>query len=96
MQTSVVRESPRWSQGIRQEDGYALEALLAMDEGGLARLAHERSLNMSGLGPMLAAMVACRSLGVTPARLLAYGTSGDTCGDRRRVVGYAAVEMSAA
>ena len=79
----------RPDQEIRQEDGYALEALLAMDEEGLARVAHERSLNMCGLGPMLAAMVACRSLGVTSARLLAYGTSGDTCGDRRRLVGYA-------
>ena len=86
----------RPEQEIRQEDGYALEALRAMDEEGLARVAHERNLNMCGLGPMLATMVACRSLGVTSAPLLAYWTSGDTCGDRRRVVGYAAVEMSAA
>jgi AmmeMemoRadiSam system protein B len=46
---------------------------------------------MCGPGPVLAL------LGVTPTKsgLLAYGASGDTSGDRSKVVGYAAVEVRA-
>jgi len=44
-----------------------------------------------GAGPIAAAMIACERLGARQARLVKYANSGDTSGDRSRVVGYGAM-----
>jgi AmmeMemoRadiSam system protein A len=47
-----------------------------------------------GLGPILTAMAAARSLGADCGRVISHANSGDTTlGDRSRVVGYAAVSF---
>jgi hypothetical protein len=48
---------------------------------------------MCGVVPAAAMLVACRELGASEARLVAYGTSGDVTGDRGSVVAYAALEV---
>ena len=49
-----------------------------------------------GEAPILAAMVAAKSLGARSGRIVSYANSGDvTVGDRSRVVGYGAVVFSA-
>jgi len=44
-----------------------------------------------GAGPIAATMIACERLGARQARLVKYANSGDTSGDRSRVVGYGAM-----
>ncbi len=78
----------------RREDAHALRAIQELDEHGLARVVEERGLTMCGPGPVMALIAGCRALGATAARLLAYGTSGDTSGYRSRVVGYAALKIA--
>ncbi|HXY01436.1 MAG TPA: AmmeMemoRadiSam system protein B [Candidatus Limnocylindrales bacterium] len=46
-----------------------------------------------GGGPIVAAMIAAEKLGAKEARILKYANSGDTTGDRSRVVGYSAVAL---
>lgn len=46
-----------------------------------------------GGGPVVAAMIATDQLGGMKARVLRYANSGDTSGDRGRVVGYGAVAL---
>jgi len=41
-----------------------------------------------GFGPILAGMMACRLLGATNSKVLAYGTSADVNKDLEKVVGY--------
>jgi AmmeMemoRadiSam system protein B/AmmeMemoRadiSam system protein A len=47
-----------------------------------------------GGGPIIATMIAAERLGATRAQVLKYANSGDTTGDRSRVVGYGAVVLS--
>lgn len=46
-----------------------------------------------GGGPIVAAMIAAERLGAGEAQLLKYANSGDTSGDKSRVVGYGAVAL---
>ena len=46
-----------------------------------------------GGGPVVTAMIAAERLGATRASVLRYANSGDTSGDKRRVVGYAAAAL---
>jgi hypothetical protein len=46
-----------------------------------------------GGGPIIATMIAAEKLGATEARVLKYANSGDTAGDKSRVVGYGAVAL---
>ena len=79
-------------QKARDEDAYALSAIQALDDEGLARVVAERNLTMCGPGPVQVLLAACRALGSTGARLLAYNTSGETAERSDRVVGFAALE----
>jgi AmmeMemoRadiSam system protein B len=38
-------------------------------------------------------VAACRTLGATAGKLIRYTTSGEITGDRREVVGYAAIAV---
>ena len=79
----------------REQDSHALQDILSIDPEGVAKTVEERGLNMCGAGPVMTMLVAMRELKATTAKLLAYGTSGDTSGDTDRVVGYAAIAVEA-
>ena len=48
----------------------------------------KESVEMCGGGPVAAAMIACSLFGANKSKILCYGNSGDTSGDRGAVVGY--------
>jgi hypothetical protein len=72
----------------RAIDRQTIDAVLRLD----AELDHQQAC---GATPLAAAMLAARARGLTP-RLLDLRNSGDTAGDRARVVGYAAVAFESA
>ncbi len=72
-------------------DRKTLKAIEEWDYLGLARNLERRIWEACGGGPIVAAMIASERLGATQATLLKYANSGDTAGDRSRVVGYGAV-----
>jgi AmmeMemoRadiSam system protein B/AmmeMemoRadiSam system protein A len=69
-------------------DGATVRRILALDTG----LDHEQAC---GATPLAGALIAARSHGLRP-RLLDLRNSGDTAGDRARVVGYCAVAFEPA
>lgn len=83
-------------------DRSTLNAMMRLDPGAfLAEVRQQERLpvrNLAtaacGLGPILTAMVAARSLGADCGRVISHANSGDTTlGDHSRVVGYAAVSF---
>jgi AmmeMemoRadiSam system protein B len=76
------------------KDHLAIEAILGLDPGRLARVVADHNISMCGPGPVMAMLTACKELGATKARLLRYATSGDITGDPQ-VVGYASLAVSA-
>jgi AmmeMemoRadiSam system protein B len=54
----------------------------------------ENHVSACGYGPVTAVIHASKILGATQAKLLSYQTSGDTAGDKRSVVGYAAIAFT--
>jgi len=78
-------------QVAREKDKYALEAILALDPELLLNRTAERDISMCGVGPTAIMLVAARELDAKKAELVMYNTSGDTCGDKDSVVGYAGI-----
>ena len=74
----------------------ALDQILAMDGRGLIRTVHEESISMCGALGVAVMIEASKMLGATTARKLTYHTSGDVSGDKKQVVGYAAVAVEKA
>lgn len=77
----------------RDQDLYAIGALGNLDTGEFNRRIAGRNVSACGYGPITAMVSACRPLGASEGRLLAYATSGDVTGDRDEVVGYAAIAV---
>ena len=77
----------------KTDDLYAIEALNTLDVGEFYRRIEERDVSACGYGPIAVMVTACGMLGATTAKLLRYATSGDVTGDRREVVGYAAIAV---
>ena len=75
----------------REKDKYALEAILALDSKLLLSRTAERDISMCGVGPTAIMLAAAGELNAKKAELVMYNTSGDTCGDKDSVVGYAGV-----
>jgi MEMO1 family protein len=71
-------------------DHNTLRALEAWDYFSMARNFGEHVWEACGGGPVVAAMIAAERMGANQAVALDYATSGDTSGDRSRVVGYSA------
>lgn len=71
-------------------DHKMLAALHAWDYLSMSRNFEARLWEACGGAPIMAAMVAAERLGARDARVLKYANSGDTAGDRSRVVGYSA------
>jgi len=77
----------------RRKDELALARVLAFDPEGLMTICRNEQITMCGVIPTAVMLVASRELGATQAELASYGTSGDVTGDKRQVVGYAAVSV---
>ncbi|MBI2355348.1 MAG: AmmeMemoRadiSam system protein B [Deltaproteobacteria bacterium] len=77
----------------RRKDELALARVLALDPEGLLDVCRNERITMCGAVPSAVMLVAARELGAGSAELVAYATSGDVSGDRRQVVGYAAVTV---
>lgn len=73
----------------RVKDKYALDAISALDARGLREAVARHEITMCGYAPTVAFIAYAKARGARSARLVAYATSGDACGDRERVVGYA-------
>lgn len=79
-----------------QADRAVLDALASGDGQRLLDVVARRPESMCGAGPAAAVLEAARRLGGGRAEVLRYATSGETGGDRDRVVGYAAAVVEAA
>jgi hypothetical protein len=64
-----------------------------MDVREFYRRIEEREVSACGYGPIAAMVTACGKLGAKTAQLIQYATSGEVTGDRREVVGYAAIAV---
>lgn len=80
-------------QKAKSDDLYAIEPLYNLDTKEFYRRIEERRVTACGYGPIAAMVTACEKLGAKTAQLIRYATSGDVTGDRREVVGYAAITV---
>jgi AmmeMemoRadiSam system protein B/AmmeMemoRadiSam system protein A len=71
-------------------DHKTLNALAAWDYFSMSRNFEARVWEACGGAPIVAAMIAAERMGANQAKVLKYANSGDTSGDRSRVVGYSA------
>ena len=78
----------------RRVDQRALAPLLALDARALHETVVREDISMCGFIPATVMLTFCRARGAVAAELVGYATSGDTFGDRARVVGYAGVVVS--
>ncbi|MFB3882286.1 MAG: AmmeMemoRadiSam system protein B [Armatimonadota bacterium] len=76
-----------------RQDRLALDAIEAMDPGGLLKTVRKHRISMCGPAPVAVALWSCLARGEFRAELLVYYTSGDIIGDRRAVVGYASLAV---
>jgi AmmeMemoRadiSam system protein B/AmmeMemoRadiSam system protein A len=74
-------------------DRKTLHAIEEWDYLSMTRNFEQRLWEACGGGPIVAAMIAAERLGANQAKLLKYANSGDTAGDRSRVVGYGAMAL---
>jgi AmmeMemoRadiSam system protein B len=80
-------------QKAKSDDLYAIEPLLNLDTKEFYGRIEERRVTACGYGPIAAMVTTCKQLGAKAAKLIQYATSGDVTGDRREVVGYAAITV---
>jgi AmmeMemoRadiSam system protein B/AmmeMemoRadiSam system protein A len=71
-------------------DHKSLAALKAWDYFSMSRNFQSRVWEACGGAPIVAAMIYAEHMGATRAEVLKYANSGDTSGERSRVVGYSA------
>lgn len=76
-------------EAVRKKDPYALRAIEALDEEGLAETVKRHRISMCGLMPVYFALILLKALGAKKATLIDYRTSAEASGDYDRVVGYA-------
>ena len=78
----------------RALDPIMLGQIESFDPQGVIRVEDEGRAFACGRAAIAAVLVAARALGANRATVVGYGTSGDTSGDRTRVVGYGAAALS--
>jgi AmmeMemoRadiSam system protein B len=78
----------------RERDRLAIDAALSLDPASLYETVHSHGITMCGVVPAAVAIAAAVELGADTARLVSYATSGDACGDRTSVVGYAGMSFA--
>jgi MEMO1 family protein len=81
-------------ESAKKKDIEAIQAVLAMDEKKFQNIIEENHVSACGYGPVTAVLHASKILGAKQAKLRSYQTSGDTSGDKRSVVGYAAIAFT--
>lgn len=69
-------------------DQATLSEMLNYDPMRFARKVAEGECELCGSAPVITVMLACSELGADRISLLKYANSGDTAGDKSRVVGY--------
>jgi len=77
----------------RENDLYAIEPLQTLDTNEFYRRIESRKVSACGYGPISVMVEACKVMGAKQASLIKYATSGDITGDKREVVGYAAIAV---
>lgn len=77
----------------RVKDEAALEAILHLSPEELFKTVIDRHVTMCGFAPAVAALTACRALGVDRAQVVDYTHSGMVTGDDTEVVSYAGVRL---
>jgi len=77
----------------KTNDLYVIDALRTLDVKEFYQRIEERDVSACGYGPIAVMVTACGMLGAKAAELIRYATSGDVTGDRREVVGYAAIAV---
>ena len=75
------------------KDSIAIGRILDLDAKGLIEEVYSRDITMCGVIGTAVMLDACKRLGATSARKLAYYTSGDVTGDTDQVVGYGAISI---
>ncbi len=78
----------------KRKDAAAIDAILRLDEKGLAKAVDSLDISMCGYAPTVMMLAAAKELGATKARLVKYQTSGDVSGNYMSVVGYAGIVIS--
>jgi MEMO1 family protein len=81
-------------ESAKKKDMKVIQAVLEMDEKKFHDTIEEDHVSACGYGPVTAVLRASKILGAKQAKLLSYQTSGDTAGDKRSVVGYAAIAFT--
>jgi AmmeMemoRadiSam system protein B len=74
---------------VERKDRAAIDLAVQGDVDGFLDLVARDRLTICGAGAIALLLLIGKLLKWAPGRLLAYGTSGDTTGDRSSVVGYA-------
>lgn len=69
-------------------DGRVSHLVEQFDPEGLMELLEQDREHACGGGPIVAVLLAARSLGAVRSRIMCYGDSGDVTGDKHQVVGY--------
>jgi AmmeMemoRadiSam system protein B len=77
----------------KKDDLYAIEPLTSLDVPEFYHRIEDRQVSACGYGPIAAMVTVCGKLGAKTAQLIRYATSGEVTGDRREVVGYAAIAV---
>ncbi len=76
----------------RVMDGCFIEGLMTLDENRLRQELNDEA-EACGEGPVMAGLMASRKLGANSVEILCYANSGDTSGEKDRVVGYVSAAM---
>jgi hypothetical protein len=74
-----------------KKDKEAIEAIIELNEDGLAQKVRQLDISMCGYAPVVVMLVAAKLLGAHNAKLIKYQTSGDISKDKDSVVGYAGI-----
>ena len=76
---------------VNRKDSAAIEAIENLDENQLYSILETQKVSACGYAPIAALITYSKGMGATKAKLLAHRTSGDITGDKKSVVGYAAL-----
>lgn len=74
-----------------QKDKHLIKLVEGGDVVKIARASNSGEAEACGLGPVITSLLLAEKLGWTGPKLIHYANSGDVTGDRRSVVGYAAM-----
>jgi AmmeMemoRadiSam system protein B len=78
---------------VEKKDLDALDAVENLDVKRFYHILESQNVSACGFAPIGALVTYAKSLGVDEAEVLSHKTSGDITGDKRSVVGYAAVSF---